>query len=254
MPNWIKNKIIVGSKIKLKEIEESYTKKEDGVTEFDFNKVIPMPKELEIEFSSKSDDGLVLYLALINPNIKYFGEEKDKIDIFEFNKIKELLEGKILIFKNYNIEKEKIEKLIKKYNNNFDELIELGKIQIANIKKFNALNWYDWSINNWGSKWNCYNTVFDYESNILTFETPWDPAIPIFLNLTKQKNTRMALLYADEDIGVHTGYVLANNGKIDYKGKFNDLSIDAYKLAFDLWNCGDDYIFDNIKNTYVLKN
>lgn len=43
MPNWVKNLIdCEGTSLK-----EMYVKREDGVVEMDFNKVIPMPKELE---------------------------------------------------------------------------------------------------------------------------------------------------------------------------------------------------------------
>ena len=55
MPNWIKNKIIVKNREVVDEIISSFTtfNEEYKELEFDFNKIIPMPKDLEIEFSTK---------------------------------------------------------------------------------------------------------------------------------------------------------------------------------------------------------
>lgn len=44
-------------------------------------------------------------------------------------------------------------------------------------KKYGASNWYDWSIKNWGCKWNAsfvdIEEVGDDDEVRLTFETPW---------------------------------------------------------------------------------
>jgi hypothetical protein len=44
-----------------------------------------------------------------------------------------------------------------------------------------AITWYDWSVENWGTKWNSNNSYCDYteggESVFYAFETAWGPAI-----------------------------------------------------------------------------
>ena len=100
MPNWIKNKVIVKNREVVDEIISSFTtfNEEYKELQFDFNKIIPMPKDLEIEFSTKSDDGLLLYLTKINGNITYLGTKEDKLDTKEYNylisKINEHLSNK----------------------------------------------------------------------------------------------------------------------------------------------------------------
>lgn len=43
-------------------------------------------------------------------------------------------------------------------------------------------NWYDWSCEHWGTKWNAYNqklTDLDDERLIITFDTAWGPPEPV---------------------------------------------------------------------------
>lgn len=56
------------------------------------------------------------------------------------------------------------------------------------IKKFGADNWYDWSINHWGTKWNSYNCSVVGESKgmlRLHYNTAWSPAKPVFDKLAE---------------------------------------------------------------------
>tara|TARA_R100001143_G_scaffold41003_1_gene37294 strand:- start:492 stop:959 length:468 start_codon:yes stop_codon:yes gene_type:complete len=52
-------------------------------------------------------------------------------------------------------------------------------------------NWYDWSINNWGTKWNSCNTEVELNKNVLnyTFETAWDCPREIAKALLHMKET-----------------------------------------------------------------
>lgn len=44
-------------------------------------------------------------------------------------------------------------------------------------------NWYDWQVENWGTKWNAYdqNCNFDAKYGVLDikFDTAWSPPVPI---------------------------------------------------------------------------
>ena len=72
------------------------------------------------------------------------------------------------------------------------------------------------------------------------------------MELSKQNpKMRIALLYSDEGIGNHVGYMLLTGGHVDYEGTFPDQSRDAYKLAFELWGCENEYRYDNKKGRYV---
>lgn len=249
MPNFVKNKIIV-TKENLKIIKNKYIRLNEETLkyEFDFNLVIKRPSSLDIEYSSKSIKALQIYLTYINPNILYYGSEEVKYSLNEFNMLLNRIKEKGYINKEYIISEEEINKV-----KDIKNLLELGKIQIDNLYKYDSINWYDWSIENWGTKWNSDN--LEICENYITFETAWSPSINVILEMSKQnEGIKFAYLYSDENIGCNTGYLLVSNGKIDFKGNFKDFSIDAYKLAFDLWECEDEYVYDEKEKTYVYSN
>ena len=80
MCNWCTNKITIRGD-NLKRLKKHFIREDDREPRFDFNTIIPMPKELEVEKSSKSNDGFLLYLASINPLIPNIGKTEDKMGI-----------------------------------------------------------------------------------------------------------------------------------------------------------------------------
>ena len=66
------------------------------------------------------------------------------------------------------------------------------KEQSEKLKKQHGFdNWYDWSIMNWGTKWNACNTEVELNENVLnyTFETAWDAPREIAKALLHMKKT-----------------------------------------------------------------
>ncbi len=255
MPNFVKNKIIVGRSEFGKRLIEKYCvyKEEREELEFDFNKVIKMPDELRIEFSSKSDHALCLYLTKVNPLVNYYGTNEEKMDKILYDNIIKELSDKTLMKYDFTLSENDIYKVLDKYKEE-NELLELGERQINNLKNYGSINWYEWSIRNWGTKWNASDLEVSDDFKNLIFETAWDPSIEIMLQISKQNpDIKFGYLYSDEAIGSHVGYMLVHGGVVDYKGTFEDYSYDAYKLAFDIWGCEDDYRYDEKTNTFVLK-
>lgn len=69
------------------------------------------------------------------------------------------------------------------YNNyeptEMDKKLRLGKpitkkIQEELISNYGADNWYDWSVVNWGTKWNAYTQYF-LDAHNFSFDTAWSP-------------------------------------------------------------------------------
>jgi hypothetical protein len=62
------------------------------------------------------------------------------------------------------------------------------------ILKYGYADWYDWSIFNWGTKWNAYdvtewsiNECSEYTASAtIYYETAWSPATALWLNVSKE--------------------------------------------------------------------
>lgn len=69
--------------------------------------------------------------------------------------------------------------------------------------KFPLGDWYKWSINNWGTKWNACNCSFnppmeDEPYGILTFDTAWSLPLPVLDTLYEQKGVNFQLFFVEE--------------------------------------------------------
>jgi hypothetical protein len=93
------------------------------------------------------------------------------------------------------------------------------------MKEYGVSNWYDWSILNWGTKWDCYDVrewniaVADEEmSATIYYETAWSPATQVWLTVSQQYPTLTFFHeFADEGGGflgdetIHNGTVIEEN-------------------------------------------
>lgn len=76
--------------------------------------------------------------------------------------------------------------------------------------------WSDWNRNNWGTKWNGYETtVQPTEGDLceLRFDTAWSHPFPVVLALAaKFPDEEIKVWYADEDFGYNVGrYVITGD-------------------------------------------
>jgi hypothetical protein len=71
-------------------------------------------------------------------------------------------------------------------------------------------NWYDWNVNNWGTKWDASVIDFTREDDntiIVTFDTAWSPPIKLYYWMI------------EEGFGVHGYY---NEGGMGFAGIFDN--------------------------------
>ena len=179
MPNWTYNRI----KCKKSIGDKILTITENGYS-FDFNKLIPMPDDLKLDAGSIEGDSIACYYLSLDDDEKY--------------KLMNLLKSKEASYchnywNKYNGDIKELENNPKKLNdkiNNFNGLFdfdkekqftsinELGKQYIENIKNYNFPQWYDWCVENWGTKWNVEDDIdVNYDKNIdeydISFQTAW---------------------------------------------------------------------------------
>lgn len=95
--------------------------------------------------------------------------------------------------------------------------------------------WYEWQIENWGTKWNSYD--FDewakYDKQF-SFQTAWSHPKPVVKKLSQMfPDVRFNIRYADEDIGNNLGEYEMRNGEVLYERSFTgNWSIEDEKELF----------------------
>jgi len=130
----------------------------------------------------------------ITNRIKLFGDESD---------IRRLMDN----VKNdeYGIGTVDFEKIIPMPDN-----IYRGNLGAAEQKLYGNNNWYDWSLVNWGTKWDAYgyDDCIDYsgDKDSITFLTAWSAPHPVIEKLAQMyPAVKIEHEWADEDIGSNCG-------------------------------------------------
>ena len=154
MPNWIYNTItFIGSDSEIAQIKD-YVKSE--TSDFDFNKIIPMPEELNVEDGSLGWWGMD-YLLYSKSS---FPPKEAKLSIERFEKLDDAKKEKAL---------------------------DLGRKYLENIIKFGYRTWYDWRYDHWGTKWDVCDPEFlgGSENEIYySFYTAWAPPAKALIQLS----------------------------------------------------------------------
>ena len=232
MPNHVMNRLrMEGDRQRINELLASVKGKDSAL---DFNKIIPMPKELNIDAGSRTDRGLKAY--------------KDFIFIYTFGET----ERKDLL----NIPKEKEEVFIRARKDIRRDEWELGRTAFQNEQKYGAPTWFEWACNNWGTKWSAYDSELA-ENNTIIFKTAWSRAMPVIQKLAEKfPDIHLEYCWADEDTGANVGMAELENGEVTFDEFYSTHSRDAYELAAELWGLDleeEGYVFDEEKQTYEYR-
>lgn len=180
MPNWMKNLVVIdATKETIEKIKKTVTGEERL---FDFNKIIPMPEPLSgVEDGGRTDYAVIYYLTerLTKPVMDVIQEAYPATSPY--------------IISNYRTEY--IHKLymdLLKDENccpyKDEELYNLGKQVVENVKNTGYRTWYDWRLSKWGCKWNASDVSIYYEDDksiIYRFETPWNEPNHVVIVLSK---------------------------------------------------------------------
>lgn len=224
MPNWVKNVVKIKNVKNAEEIIDMFTTVyENGKKGFDFNKIIPKAKELDITEGSYKSSAIKLAL--------YYKEEKEREEIvkklnqcsdfeiysssIDLNKIHDIEHTDAQNFKPSEIEKEL----------GIKSLRDLGFQYINNVLNYGHTTWYNWSISNWGTKWNACEPEIIIGKNYVKFifDTAWSTPEPIFQKMTEMINNDIEIWFADEDIGNNCGkFYFFDEGSQEFEDKNND--------------------------------
>ena len=201
MPNHVRNIV------KMEGIADlPYFTEVDGHRCFDFNKLVAMPKDLQIEDDTLTDE-----------RIMYFITERCQIPLSRLTSEKTALLRAIFP----RMYKTKLpEDVFQRVSGSLmtateevkERVYEYGRRYVSNIEKYGAPTWYLWCIRHWGTKWNAgYTEIIDRDT--IQFDTAWSNPAPILQKLGElHPAIRIEHWWADEDIGSNTGHRILFDG------------------------------------------
>lgn len=120
----------------------------------DFNKLVPMPPELNIDSGSRTDTGLKLFGDYLREAAQIAADMPDATPN----------ERAAALFRYMDSwqKKHKVD----------PEVWELGKKAYRNIQKYGCATWREWRGLNWGNKWNAYQCApLDERADTMEFQT-----------------------------------------------------------------------------------
>ena len=101
--------------------------------------------------------------------------------------------------------------------------------------------WYDWCVENWGTKWDVSET-FEDENGYICFDTAWSTPIELICKLSERyTDLTFEISFADEDLGSNCGLYLFKNG--------TEIDFTSYGLeeACQVWGYDYEEMFPDIK-------
>lgn len=201
MANWVNSNFAINSKPgheqELVKFKNSCFINELNVlgqeeSRFDFNAFVPMPKGIELSQSTTEVTGW--------DDFKKQGDKKLKdvkmtprltglitaLDLTDENTVNDVI--KALEDKHYpDVDLSGIDLHSKESREdivlNFKIVEYQSRLHEENLQNYGYATWYDWSIENWGTKWNASHTqIHDEGSNFLvfSFDTAWGMPTPIY--------------------------------------------------------------------------
>lgn len=186
MPNWTSCKLEAPE-----EVLKKYTEiDEDGKPFFDFNLVIPRPEIYnDPELTSGFDTDWCIYWYLSNK-----GENARIIKtLFDFS------------FDD---------KTMNRCQEHSEEYYRRGQKYVQAFNQYGYKDWYDWSSDKWGTKWNACDSFF--EDGCVTFQTAWCYPKPVINKIFKDNpDCYMVFTWEDEDYDGTNTLIHNKNGSIE---------------------------------------
>jgi hypothetical protein len=209
----------------------------NGEQAIDFERIVPMPEILKGDASLNVIDWALVAMGVITVATlaKPTGNALDAFKAGNYGAAADVLKQSNVIRmlqkgpypKDFN-------------NEDFERLLRCMRA----IKETGFATWYEWSTENWGTKWNAYEAIRKSE-DVIHFDTAWSAPFQWFRKLIEKfPGEPLALRWADEDAGDNTGAISVNAAGYVAGGRFEDGSVEAHQLYLELKHGGEvpDYM------------
>lgn len=261
MPNWAYQTLVCKNHEDYMKIKNAYMDENEVLS---FDKIIPMPKSIKFTKSpmetcailwflnpkneKMTDDELIQkvndFAKKLNTNTKNF----DAYLLTEFdyetnNLVKSPITERLkdLEKARENLEKQHSPKEFVSTDKNFIEYCKetnqkitpenYGKQVLENILLYACTDWYDWAINSWGTKWDLENTYWDDDTNSIEYETAWDIAEPIAIEISKQLQIPLFVYWSEEQFTQYGGIMEIHNGEVTMDVMYDEDSEEMFIVA-----------------------
>jgi hypothetical protein len=218
MPNHVTNRVVVSGPIedvaafkKLMVVNDKESTIDFGTSSgtyvgltFDFNGAIPMPEIL------KANDGIAVNDAVIMTKIASgvsMAEALKAEPAPPFLFVQWAWSRYLEEVRAAGLDTSSDTVVAQNYLKLHPDIEEQGRNELAKIAQTGYANWHDWSITNWGTKWNAYDyePVEDHARFEFTINTAWCAPTPVYDQLAKQfPDLTLNLAWYDEG-GMHAG-------------------------------------------------
>lgn len=183
MPNYVRNRVFFeGDPGEIRRMLESIREEELGLGSIDFQKILPMPQELNIEYSSRTD------------------RSREKVSAYR-----------------QALEKGEDVTELEQWREEHPEDWALGERALDNAGRYGHATWYSWCVEFWGTKWPAlHQSDLATDRQRLCFDTAWAFPMGVLRKLSADwPGIGMVCQWADEDIGSNCGEILLRQGRVD---------------------------------------
>jgi hypothetical protein len=229
MPNWCNNILVVRPSDESKEAQEQFQEflkrieanmEDNTVGENMFNRLLPMPDDLRITSGSSTTYGRAVFLSQNGHH-----EELDAIHQYPWAQ-------------EFGTREELIAHLIETKQ---ADVVE-GRKSVENVVKHGAKDWYDWSVKNWGTKWDTgkevYVTNFTEDEIVMSFSTAWAPPNSLFCRIGQEEFDKLYFELEYEEPGcAFEGTLIVEDGECSDDQRDYDATKECEDCCFDVEEC-----------------
>jgi hypothetical protein len=206
MPNHIENNVLIVATDELvKQIRDEIRGDENEIDSdtgerlcIDFDKINPLPKEL---VDTRSPTNIV-------SQEEYDKQEKQLVELRQ-----KAEQFKDKLFNDLTDEERKIRNDLHYSSRSITQEMSLDFKQ-----RFGYDNWYDWRLENNGTKWGAYSCLGgEHSENNFFFQTAWAHPIELMTALSKKYPEAIFVsTFADEDTGSNCGAIAYKDGEVEF--------------------------------------